>query len=72
MGTSHAASAGQVDRSVPNRTRYQAAPRPDFSAGETPTASLTPRQARAAADEVFDMFADAYHQALREIRAGAR
>lgn len=69
MATTHAALAGRVDRSVPNRTCYQAAPRPDFKAGKTPTAPLTPRQARQAANEVFGMFADAYHEALAEIRA---
>jgi len=64
-----AASAGPADRSVPNRTRYQAAPRPDFKKPQASTASVTPRQAVA---EVFDMFAAAYLEALAEIKAGGR
>jgi hypothetical protein len=74
MSTKHAGVRGLADRSVPNRTRYQTAPRPDFKKPRASTASVTLRQEthaqrvyryRRAFRGVIELFGREYDRALK-------
>lgn len=62
----HRTRAAQLDRSVPNRTRYQAAPRPEESGtyDVTPTGSQAVRL-RGPARAVVAMFGAAFREEVR-------
>lgn len=67
----HRTRAAQLDRSVPNRTRYQAAPRPE----ESGTYDVTRRRSQAGrlrgpAQAVVKMFGAAFREAVREQAVG--